>query len=1223
MINNISKISASKTVLASLFFMSTCTFAEDIELFGSLPIVDSLKPQVLIILDTSGSMNDESIVRAPYDSNTVYPAIGNTNSFNGRAIYFTKGEVVDGLLPVPDGPHESRRFSAEINGCASSLSALNDFGFYTGYLREFVTRGRTGTWKEFPENNGLNHNPVVDCLKDIQSKNADNADLESNVGYEDGYPKDNDNVPYTAVADVVLDAENDIIDNTNFGSGLQVTLYTDNYLRWANAPLDGTYTDSHGNPQNNSQPATRIDIAKEAITSLVNSNLSVDFGLQVFNYSAGGTVIFGMQELTDSAKTTLTTTVDNITASGWTPVCETLYEASLYFGGGAKYYGDASTDTDILDGSNYETPFTECVTEVNVILITDGAPTADNGADARILALDPHATSMPIRDSTYDVDSYLAALANWMHTHDLITKAAITAEDLAANNGDGDYSNIRNANIHTVGFALGGDPEDELDVVKLLKKTADLGGGNFYEASDVSQLINTLRKALDDISASSATFTAPAVATNSFDRTETLDSIYYSMFTPGGGARWSGNLKKLKIAGGQIIDKNGSAAVKDDGNFESSALTFWSSGSPDGANVEAGGVAQMLRGLTVWPNAIDRKFLSDLNVGNNNFLTELIRSDADAVFDGVSPNNTLAVELDVIDTEIDNTIKWVKGRDVDDDDGDSIIDEMRYDVFGDPLHFKPLVVNYGGAENNQDIRIIIGTNSGVLHMFEDNGATEVKESWAYMPQEFLRNINALRQNIPGSNKVYGIDGSATIYIDDVGNDGTVNSLTDKAWVFFGLRRGGNSYYALDISKPNFPKKMWKIEGGSAGFEALGQSWSQPVIAYSKINGTKPVLIFGAGYDTGKDSIGVVGTDDDIGVGIFMVDAESGDLLWQLSTQAGATMTTFSGLDSIPSKIETLDSDGDGYTDRLYVGDTGGKIWRIDMPGGDIGDWTAIELASLGRHSQAGIINDRRFFNKPTVVRALISEAVETMVETQLLDDHGYGRLDAHGNPIMESSLEISRFEKPYDAVLLGSGNVTHPLGKDVTDKFFMIKDEIVITQTLVQPTSIEVSNLLDYTANPYEGLVGDELDQKQIDLGDNSGWMLTFEKSIEGEKSMSSAIVIAGVAYFNTYTPGVEVADESCGVTLGEAAIYPIGLALGTTVYDQRRIVTGVNPPGEPTIVVPPPEDPNEKAEVFILMPKPKKASPSPNPPPPCVGDGCRNPGVTSFIQRAYLYKQE
>ncbi len=136
---------------------------------------------------------------------------------------------------------------------------------------------------------------------------------------------------------------------------------------------------------------------------------------------------------------------------------------------------------------------------------------------------------------------------------------------------------------------------------------------------------------------------------------------------------------------------------------------------------------------------------------------------------------------------------------------------------GDPLHSKPLIVNYGGSADNQDIRIIVGTNAGALHMFKDSGAT-VDESWAFMPREFFPNIDSLRKNYASSDKVYGIDGSATVYVLDTNGNGSIEAVNgDKAWLFIGSRRGGSSYYGLDISYPDNPKLLWHINQNTSGF----------------------------------------------------------------------------------------------------------------------------------------------------------------------------------------------------------------------------------------------------------------------------------------------------------------------------------------------------------------------------------------------------------------------
>ena len=312
--------------------------------------------------------------------------------------------------------------------------------------------------------------------------------------------------------------------------------------------------------------------------------------------------------------------------------------------------------------------------------------------------------------------------------------------------------------------------------------------------------------------------------------------------------------------------------------------------------------------------------------------------------------------------------------------------------------------------------------------------------------------------------------------------------------------------------------------------------------------------------------------------MYMIDAESGALKWSLTPAAqSGTNTYFSGVDSIPSRIAILDSDSDGLVDRLYAGDTGGNVWRVDMPGtsSNSGEtpWTAVKLASLGGITE---VSDRRFFSQPVIARALITQTVQTAE----LDEHG----DATGEFI------IDQFDKPFDAILLGSGDKTNPLDTITDDKFFMIKDERITTQSLRGadiPTVVNIGNLKDYTDNPLQGLPENTADftsqqlNDVIDASEKSGWYITFNGV--GEKSMASGAVVAGVAYFNSFTPASTANVNDCTLLEGAAALYAVDLSYGTTIYDWRRVVIGYNPPGEPTFVtVPhiprtgePPIDPN------------------------------------------------
>ncbi|MCZ4263214.1 hypothetical protein O4G76_20545, partial [Limimaricola sp. G21655-S1] len=78
----------------------------------------------------------------------------------------------------------------------------------------------------------------------------------------------------------------------------------------------------------------------------------------------------------------------------------------------------------------------------------------------------------------------------------------------------------------------------------------------------------------------------------------------------------------------------------------------------------------------------------------------------------------------------------------------------------------------------------------------------------------------------------------------------------------------------------------------AGFSKLGETWSIPEVAfisgyYTEINGKKyykPVLIFSGGYDQAKSYLGQ-GAEDSDGLGIYIVDAEAGTLLFSFTPDA--------------------------------------------------------------------------------------------------------------------------------------------------------------------------------------------------------------------------------------------------------------------------------------------------------------------------------------------------
>jgi type IV pilus assembly protein PilY1 len=1105
------------SVMIFLALVSLFCRGEDIELYtGETVIKNQVRPKVLIIFDNSGSMGNQEEYKQSYNPTIDYPALDGLSKRSAKYIYYSKG---GDSTPIPDSISENRLFRDQINGCKTARDILNTYGIYTGRVKEYTFQGNSGRWAEIPDNSGLSIQ-LLDCEDDVNSENSQNRKIKSDTGSIVNLPAPQNGFPVDALGDKdsPIYYTTQVQDSNVSWSGRLVTLYTDNYLRWQqNDNIIKVWK-------------SRMDEAKESVTTLINSSPNVDFGLQVFNrnngsnYRNGGRIVHSIQESTPSSRSKLLEILtDDITPKTWTPLCESLYEATRYFGGKSVYYGNddditPKRDKTIEESKVYKSPFNTCSDRIYVVLITDGEPTYDFDAVDEIFALPAsgqEAIGLADRfyvggnSDLYAEYSYLAALAGWISNNDLNL------------NLDGKQT----ANTYTIGFSQGVEGAEEL-----LQETADLGQGDYYYAADSADLTSKLSNVLQSLDASNESFTAASIAANTLNQTETLDSVYHAMFQPDRGPRWQGNLKKYKIVNGTQLGVNKVKAVTDDGYFSEDVQSYWSD-NKDGNSVQEGGVAEMLRKKT------NRTLLSDL--GADNTLVDLTYSEA-SNSDIFSTSAELASALDVIDDEsiITDMLHWINGRDMDDVDNDGITSaENRPDVFGDPLHSRPVAINYG--DNN--IYLVVGTNHGVIHMFKDDDSTnKVNETWAFMPKKFIPNIKPLRDNFTSTNKIYGADGQITQHVIDYNGDGIVNG-TDKVWLFFGFRRGGNLYYAMDVTNPAEPKIMWTIEGGSGDFNELGQTWSQPKIIFTKLNTVgvkpKPTLLFGGGYDPIKDakSVGGIGDADTQGKAIYMVDAQSGELVWRLAPGGD---TVFVGKDSIPASVASLDSDSDGFVDRLYAGDTGGNVWRVDVPGSDKSKFSVFKLASLGNGGGTGgtQANDRRFFSEPDIVRAYITETINS------------GKKDLGGKDI------IVQQDIPYDAILLGSGDRTNPLGSDNDDKFFMIKDNNIKTQQFIPttpiPTTITLNDLADYTDNPFgQLLTTQEKESLALQVSQKKGWFIDLELS--GEKSTSPSVTLKNTVYFSSYTPPSDnIESDSCKVSSGKGWLYAVDLELGISRYN-------------------------------------------------------------------------
>jgi len=741
-----------------------------------------------------------------------------------------------------------------------------------------------------------------------------------------------------------------------------------------------------------------------------------------------------------------------------------------------------------------------------------------------------------------------------------------------------------NVVIHTVGFSLGNyysptvksgstqwvlneQRTDENNRAEAyMREWAATGGGNFYEATSASDLISAFRSIFSLARTESAAFAAPTVSVSAFNnRLFHNNEVYFALFKPADTPLWQGNIKKYKLCGddggcsnaGTLLDAKGNAAADAaTQKIKSGATSYWSTADGDGPDVTQGGAGSQLKSaglnarriFTLTDTEVNTQQGANRNidiitgVDNENPSGNYIHPDNEALtkslllggFDSDgTPLTEATADTAMSDEDREILVNWIRGRDAEDEDNDGDKTDLRW-MMGDPLHSSPGAITYGGTEENPDVRLFYGTNDGLIRMLDarDNSG---QEKWAFLPPDLLPIQPALMKNQSIGRRIYGMDGSPTFWIQDMGTVGEISG-NDFVKMYIGMRRGGRNYYSLDVSDPERPKLRWTIKGGQEGddFEFLGQTWSDIKVARVLWQGEpRTVLFFGGGYDFSADNIeggadGSLKAEDGRAVGnaVYMADAETGQLLWWASNNDGADLRLVDMKYAVPSNLTLYDNDTDRYIDRLYFGDMGGQMWRIDFDfnGTQVAHAGAV-IASIGLDYHGdGNTEKRRFFYSPAVKR------------TQC-------------------------FGQEYYAVTATTGTRPTPLDNIVRDRFFAFKDTVV-TQKLYdmttpyptiksfEKTMYDATDDVTYENSDKQREAEEELKKTQgwyIDLLEGGGW--------KGEKGMASPVILNDVIFFTTYSPLIEVANPAegeCSNSAGDGTsfLYAANICNGTAARD-------------------------------------------------------------------------
>jgi type IV pilus assembly protein PilY1 len=566
---------------------------------------------------------------------------------------------------------------------------------------------------------------------------------------------------------------------------------------------------------------------------------------------------------------------------------------------------------------------------------------------------------------------------------------------------------------------------------------ADLSGYAFL-ATTASELTTALKMIARDILKRSYSFSVPAI---SIVRIQEQEIGYISSFTPNITPIWKGDISAYQL------DVNGLLVPIE-------ANKIWSA-------------FEKLNSLA--PN--DRSIYTTVDNVNR------------TIFDYSHLSNA---DLDVSsDPERANLINHIRGTDAYDLDHDSNTTEPREWKLEDIIHSNPIIVGepsrffveegYSGsggfyeANKNRTKIIIVGANDGMLHAFDTAAGIE---KWAFIPNSLLKE---LKQKI--SFHDYYVDSSpkvADVWFDLNGD----NKKTANEWktvLVCGLRKGGKHYFALDITDTLNPKYLWEFPNPSdaATLAKVGQSWSEPAIGRVKIEQASNlverwVAFIGGGFDPNETRT----TPASVGKALFVIDIRNGNIIKEFSGSSGMTY-------SLAAPPTAVDTNSDGFVDKVYIGDLGGQMWVSD-----------VSFNEATKKSDS-LWTGRRLFEAP-----------------------GGEKHSIYYQP----AVALDRYGKPW--VYFGTGDRENPKDyQNPPERFYAVKDDGLGNYPRKEADLKDVT--IDNTFT---------IDQTK------EGWFIQLEKTGKKlEKVLAKPVVFNQLIYFTTYTY-TESADP-CSVA-GTAKAY-------------------------------------------------------------------------------------
>jgi type IV pilus assembly protein PilY1 len=343
-----------------------------------------------------------------------------------------------------------------------------------------------------------------------------------------------------------------------------------------------------------------------------------------------------------------------------------------------------------------------------------------------------------------------------------------------------------------------------------------------------------------------------------------------------------------------------------------------------------------------------------------------------------SLNTTQQASLGTTALERQAVLNYLRGERLNEDQTNSIYKfrpRVETNILGDIIQSQPRAITapreayadsynpgyqaFRTANASRIPMVYFGANDGFLHAVngEKTGSNAGNEIFAYMPSQLLRTgptgIAALTYkplDLPPkkfSHKFYvdGVPFSRDVDFSRTSQSSTLPTPTSTAtpdWrtvLITGLGKGGSSYVALDVTTPPTGTEteaalaasgrvLWEFTDPDMGF-----TYGKPAIVKTARYGW--VALLAGGYNN------VSGPNANKGI-VYVVDIKTGTLLHKFIVSDSSTTDPL-GL----AHLDAFIPDGTDYTaTEIYAGDLFGNVWRFDISATTPYSTTGVKLAEL-------------------------------------------------------------------------------------------------------------------------------------------------------------------------------------------------------------------------------------------------------------------------------------